>query len=82
MLYQPEESVVRSQNMSNKLSDDFAKPFKYRLDFLGLHAVESSPDALYGQRSNLADLDPRSFRQFSGSQFKCQRELGSRLLAR
>ncbi len=34
MLYQPEESVVRSQNMSNKLSDDIAKPFKYGLDFL------------------------------------------------
>jgi hypothetical protein len=70
------------QASTNERSNDLAKSLQDGLDFFRGNDTESSTDALYGKRSDLADLDPGSFRQFGCSKFERQRELGPGLLTR
>ena len=73
-------AIVRPLNESNGLSDDLGKSFKHSREFFVGGAADPFPDAFSRESPNLANLDPRSFRQFRGAEFTGERETGSGFL--
>ena len=58
-------------------SDDLIETLNDLGNLLGLGATEFRPDAFDGKCANLADLDPRAFRQLCRLKLESQREAGA-----